>query len=270
MWRGGTGQTEAGTVEGFVYAPDKITPIIGATVTAEGTGRTTTTDVKGAYKLTGVPVGTRKIIAVKGSYRAETTVTVTKGETIKAGQLALAPIGKIGVVKGVYDDVGQVLTALGITYEVIEEPEITFASQTALAEYAVIFFACGFEFSLFDPFLEGYEDDEIGETYKVIRANLQNFVKQGGSIYASDWASVAVDVLYPDNEKLSFWANTEENRPSLHRLQTPKSNPCLVKTLLILTLTYQAGSSSTVSPPGSRLICGVLLRHTTGGRQIFL
>jgi len=201
---GGTGQTEAGTVEGFVYAPDKITPIIGATVTAEGTGRTTTTDVKGAYKLTGVPVGTRKIIAVKGSYRAETTVTVTKGETIKAGQLALAPIGKIGVVKGVYDDVGQVLTALGITYEVIEEPEITFASQTALAEYAVIFFACGFEFSLFDPFLEGYEDDEIGETYKVIRANLQNFVKQGGSIYASDWASVAVDVLYPDNEKIKF------------------------------------------------------------------
>ena len=62
----------------------------------------------------------------------KTTVTVTKGETIKAGQLALAPIGKIGVVKGVCDDVGQVLTALVITYEVIEEPEITFAKVKRL------------------------------------------------------------------------------------------------------------------------------------------
>lgn len=198
---GGGGPKETGTVQGYVYAPDKVTPIIGATVTAEGTGRTTTTDKQGAYALTGVPVGKRKIIAVKGSYRAETTVTVTKGQTTTVKQLTLDPIGKIGVVEGSYDDVGAVLESLGISYEVIEEPATTFASQTALAEYAVIFFACG-DMSLFSPY--DYEDDEIGETYKAIKANLRNFVKQGGSIYASDWASVAVDVLYPDNEKIEF------------------------------------------------------------------
>lgn len=195
---GGTDQTdqETGTVQGFVYAPDESTPIIGASVTAEGAARTTTTDTQGAYTLTGVPVGTRKIIAVKGSYRAETTVTVVKDQIATAGQLALAPIGEIGVVEGVFDDIGVILTSLGITYEVITDPETTFADQTALSEFAVIFFACG----LNDSFL----DDEVN------LANLRYFVSQGGSIYASDWAYSVVEEMYPDKVQFLGYEGIEQ------------------------------------------------------------
>lgn len=199
---GGPVDQETGTVQGLVNAPDKVTPIIGAIVTAEGTGRTTTTDAQGAYTLTNVPVGTRKIIAVKGSFRAETTVTVTKDQTTTVEQLALAPIGKIGVVEGVYDDIGDVLEALGVTYAVIEEPKTTFANQTELSEFAVIFFACGLnEKFLFDV------DFETGEfkLNEVIIGNLKNFVEQGGSIYASDWASSVIEAIYPD--KIQFLDN---------------------------------------------------------------
>ena len=37
---------------------------------------------------------------------------------------------------------------------------------------------------------------------EAIVANLKNFVNQGGSIYASDWASEVVEVMYPD--KIQF------------------------------------------------------------------
>lgn len=186
---GGEADPEAGTVQGYVFAPDQVTPIIGATVTAEGTGRTTATNAQGAYTLTKVPVGTRKIIAVKGSFRAETTVTVTKGQTTTAESLALDPIGQIGVVEGSYDDIGEVLTSLGVTYDVIEEPETTFADPMVLSDYAVIFFACG----LNEWFL--YDEERV--------ANLQNFVAQGGSIYASDWAGSVIEEMYP--KKIKFF-----------------------------------------------------------------
>ena len=185
---GGGADPEAGTVQGYVFAPDQVTPIIGATVTAEGTGKTTTTNTQRAYTLTNVPVGTRKIIAVKGSFRAETTVTVTKGQTTTVEKLALAPIGKIGVVEGGFDDIGFVLDSLGVTYEVIEDPETTFADQTALSEYAIIFFACGLDPSFL------YETTGVN--------NLKTFVEQGGSIYASDWASSVIEEMYPN--KIQF------------------------------------------------------------------
>jgi hypothetical protein len=185
---GGTNRTETGTVSGLVYAPDEITPIVGASVTVRGTTLSITTNTQGAYTLTGVPVGLQKIIAAKGSYRAETSVTVTKGQTVNAEHLVLAPIGKIGVVKGLYDDIGEVLSSLGITYELITDPNATFSDQATLSQYAVIFFECG----LNDWFLM----EEVNVT------NLQDFVVQGGSIYTSDWASCVIDAMYPD--KIEF------------------------------------------------------------------
>ncbi len=187
---GGTGQTETGIIQGFVYAPDETTPIIGATVTVEGTGQTATTFSQGAYTLTNVPAGTQKIIAVKGHYRAETTVTVTKGQTTTA-TLAVAPTGKIGVVKGEHDDIGAVLTSLKIPYEEISEPGTTFADQDKLGELKVILFASGegqtYSFLYSAP----------GVFNETIINNLRNFVAQGGSIYASDWAMSLIEALYP-------------------------------------------------------------------------
>lgn len=186
---GGGTTTGGGTVTGSVYAPDNITPIVGATVSVQGTARSTTTNAEGKYTLTGVPTGSQTIIAIKGSYRAEISVTVTEGETVTAQQISLVPIGKIGVVEGSYDDISAILTTLGVTYEVIGDPSVTFNNSSVLSEYAVIFFECGL---LDDNFL--YVETCI--------TNLKNFVEQGGSIYASDWAYAVVEAMYPD--KIDF------------------------------------------------------------------
>lgn len=185
---GGGTTTGGGTVTGSVYAPDNITPIVGASVTVRGTARSTTTNAEGKYTLTSVPAGSQTIIAIKGSYRAEISVTVTEGETVTANQISLAPIGKIGVVEGIYDDIRDVLTSLGVTYELIGDPDATFGNPSVLSEFAVIFFECGLD----DSFL----NNETNIT------NLTNFVDQGGSIYASDWANTVVEAMYPD--KIDF------------------------------------------------------------------
>lgn len=188
---GGTGQTKTGVILGFVYAPNETTPIIGATVTVEGTGQTATTVSQGAYTLINVPAGPQKIIAVKGNYRAETTVTVTKDQTTTAEKLVLAPTGTIGVVKGEHDDIGAVLTSLEIPYEEISEPGTTFADQDKLGELKVILFASG------EDQTYSFLYSEPGVFNETIINNLRNFVAQGGSIYASDWAMSVIEALYP-------------------------------------------------------------------------
>jgi hypothetical protein len=181
-----TSPTGGGTIKGLVYAPDNITPIVGASVTVQGNGKSATTDVKGAYTLAGVPAGNQKIIALKGSYRAEISVTVTEGQTVTAGGLSLAPTGKIGVVEGSYDNFRDILTSLKIKYEIVSDS--VFSNPAALSQFSVIFFECGLDESF------------IGVPANI--TNLQNFVKQGGSIYASDWASSVIEAMYPD--KISF------------------------------------------------------------------
>lgn len=185
----GGGDGTVGTVEGYVKAPNGTDAIVGAKVTVQGTSLTATSDATGGYRIQGVPSGNQIIIAVKGAFRSQVTVSVTGGGTTGAPDASLTPLGKIGVVPGTYDNIGAVLDGLGIQYVDLQGVHINdvFTTPTKLAEYSVIFFACGGDDYL-DP-----------ESDAAIITNIRNYVDNGGRLYMSDWAIEMVEQLFPQH-----------------------------------------------------------------------
>lgn len=177
----------SGSVEGYVFAPNGTDPVFGARVTVEGTRATGKSDESGHYIIQGVPLGERTVVAVKGAFRTEVAVTVAENTTAAAPNATLAALGKIGVVPGSYDEIGTILDQLGIAYVDLVgiHASDVFTTPSKLAEYAVIFFACGGD--------SGLDVDYDG----AIITNMRNYIDDGGRIYASDWASNLVETLFP-------------------------------------------------------------------------
>lgn len=179
----GCGKTGTATVTGYIMAPNGVDPVVGATVSVKGKGISTTTNGAGKYTLTNVPVGKQTIQAVKGNFKVEFTVKVTNSSTPIEAPVAKMNTKKIGVVEGIYDDIGAVLTNLGLDYTTIgsfydlDDPDVT-------DDYSVIFLACGGSYEVYSG--------------SAIYNNLRAFVSKGGGIYASDWSAQTIATLFPE------------------------------------------------------------------------
>jgi len=189
---GGTTQT---TVTGRICDPSGTGWVVGAHVWSaadeDGDGEAdwyveTWTDADGYFALEGVRAGTRTIYVDKGSFSTEFEVTVTGGTYELPEDECLSGDLPVAVVTGDYDDIGHILRDLGIDYDayssgtylnLLRDPE-------AMAEYDIIFFNCGMSFSWLS-----YEAE--------VADNLQAFVADGGSVYASDWAHAIVEASWP-------------------------------------------------------------------------
>jgi TonB-linked SusC/RagA family outer membrane protein len=78
-------QETTGTITGRVLEVGTRQPLTAAQVSVAGTQRGTVTDRSGAFRITGVPVGTREVRAELIGYTSvTTTVTVVAGETVSA------------------------------------------------------------------------------------------------------------------------------------------------------------------------------------------
>ena len=193
----------SGTVVGRVCAPDGTTWLGGATVyvdRADGTRAQTTTDADGHYTLTGVPAGNETVNISKGSFNSSTPVTVTADQTttIPDDQCALtSPAVKIAVVTGDYDHVQDVLSDLGVDPANVDTYEgANFSSAwvsgllddyATLSQYDIVFLNCG----LWDARIVVFPDQTAID-------NIKQFVQDGGSVYASDWAYSVVETAWPD------------------------------------------------------------------------
>jgi hypothetical protein len=108
------------------------------------------------------------------------------------------------VVAGDYDDFGRVLDDMGfVNYRTVngaDQTELTdfLSSAEELAKYDLIFFNGGI---VEDGVIYDLEDTANPVPATVI-ANLQAFVSDGGSIYASDWSYDIVERAWPD--KIDF------------------------------------------------------------------
>jgi hypothetical protein len=197
----------SGTVDGRVCAPDGETWLADATVYVErpdGSRSQATTDADGHYTLTGVPAGAQVVNIEKGSFHSTVDVTVTADQTttVPDDQCAiLSPTVKVAVVTGQYDHVEQVLSDLGIqnanvdTYDGTSfgSPWITglLDDFATLSTYDIVFLNCG----LNDSRIVSFPDQTAIN-------NLKQFVQNGGSVYASDWAYTVVETAWPD--KIDF------------------------------------------------------------------
>lgn len=81
------------------------------------------------------------------------------------------------------------------TYRTIED---LLTDLDLMNDYGVIFLNCGLD--------ETYMDDSNATTKETIIANIQNYIAEGGLIYASDWAYSYLEESFPD--LIDFYADT--------------------------------------------------------------
>lgn len=181
----------------------------------------TSTDAAGNYTLTGVPDGTHTVHVTRGSFETSFTATVVTGQiTAIPDPVCLPPTARIAVVTGIYDKVEQVLGGLGYgvrarydsvtptivdaskTIDIIRGADSSFWLEEFLADalwlddYDIVFLNCGVN----DGAISSGASYVAGAT-----ENLRKFVENGGSVYASDWASELARLAFAG--RINFYGN---------------------------------------------------------------
>ena len=190
------GLTGAGSISGRICDPSGEGWIVGALVRVsvdynndgiEDILIQDYTDSEGRYTLEGVTVGQHHISVYKGSYSTAFEVDFPGGHYEMQEETCLDPGSvKVAVVLGAFDNVGELLNDLDIPFDSYGENNYLnfLMSPDLLAEYDIIFFNCGMP------------TDWIASR-GTVSSNLQDYVADGGSMYASDWAHGIVEAAFP-------------------------------------------------------------------------
>jgi hypothetical protein len=199
--------TETGSVRGRVCAPDGETWLSGAEISvilADGTVIDTTTDGNGRWRLNGLPQGPVVIDIRSGSFDTTITVEVVADTVVTLPEEDCELVDediRIAVVAGEWDRVRDVLVNVGVDEGVISDyasswsPSLLNDYET-LASYDIVFINCGAE-----------EFDYVGTSIQ--RDNLRQYVRNGGSLYASDLAYDVVEMIFPS--AIEFWGDDSVN-----------------------------------------------------------
>lgn len=182
-----------GAVTGTVTAADGTTPIGDALVEVEGTSAwggspstssapiSTRSAANGTYTLQNVPAGPQVIVATRGAFQARVNVTVVANQSVAAPKAPLVSTGKLAYVRGVFDAIQNIVSTGGNAIEEISVADL--ANSAVTSKYRMIFLNCGL--------------DETAADNAATIANLRAFMQSGGTIYASDYASIYVKGLFP-------------------------------------------------------------------------
>ncbi|MEW5849785.1 MAG: carboxypeptidase-like regulatory domain-containing protein [Myxococcota bacterium] len=170
------------------------------------------TDADGNYEMFLQPAGKWRIQVVKGNFISRTDIDCLANETTaipEGTQCVSASECRFLVAQGIFDRVEQVLGRVGVDAEDVElingNPANfnedwafnAFGDYNRFAGVCGVFFNCGInESAFFGP----------GKNPVVIQ-NLQRFVQEGGTLYASDQSYDVVEALFP--EKVDWFRNDD-------------------------------------------------------------
>jgi hypothetical protein len=169
---------DTGTITGKLLVKNGSKPVGGALVFVFDDNNKiyhTYTQANGDFSLQ-APVGQRKLQMQTGggtNFRTSLQVTVVKDQTltIDSSLSRLDQVANMAYVAGSYDEIQDIVTGLGYTITQITNADL--ADYNVVSQYDIIFLNCGAK--------QGYVNAAMD-------TNLANFVTNGGSLYASDWA----------------------------------------------------------------------------------
>ncbi len=181
----------------------------------------------GAFAIANVPAGNLDLVIDHPSRTETIPVRIVPGEILTvdedAGGAPLCdnpPPPRVAVITGSWDEVDVLLDSLAIPYDLYDgdsydsEANALLSSLAAMSEYDVIFVNCG---SMYRDFLatEGsddyyyYSDTVTFDFNAVTYQNLRQYVQNGGSVYASDWAWPIIEGLKAD--AIDFYGDEGQN-----------------------------------------------------------
>ena len=147
----------------------------------------TTTDADGYFTLEGLPPGSYIIMVEKGSFSTSFPVDFPGGVfELPEDECLLPDSVNIAVVMGEYDHIEGILNQLDLEYDLYNETDYLalVLDSNQLNEYDIVFFNCGMPFTWMNQLIP-------------FTNNLSDFVENGGSVYASDWAHAVVEATWP-------------------------------------------------------------------------
>ena len=182
-----------GTITGKLLVKNGSKPVGGALVFVLDDNNKlyhTYTQANGDFSLK-APIGQRTLQMQTGggaNFRTSLEVNVIENQTITIDQSmsTLDQVANMAYVVGSYDEIQDIVTGLGYTITQITNEDL--ANYSVISQYDIIFLNCG-----------GRQN--ISSISATIDANLADFVTNGGSLYASDWAVAYLtggDVNSPD------------------------------------------------------------------------
>ena len=137
------------------------------------------TNATGDFELL-APIGNRKLHIQTGdgsNFRTKVDIVVQENQTqqLEESLLRLEQTARIAYVEGNYDSIENIITNLGYDAESISFNQLS--NYAIISQYDIIFLNCG----------SITKNDDISQ-HPNVTSNLAQFVTNGGSLYASDWA----------------------------------------------------------------------------------
>lgn len=195
-----------GAMSGRICAPDGQTWLTGATVSVKlpnGKTLSTTTDIDGYFYLPCIPAGSHAFEIRKGSFTGNFQATITSNTTnvLQNPQCVDPSRTKIAVVWGEYDSIQNILDRLKLSYTFYQGNTYQLLSSlNEMKKYNIIFFNCGMDESLLNS---------------TVANNLRQYVKGGGSVYASDFSYDLIEVAWP---QAVDWLGDDNQRDAAQQL----------------------------------------------------
>lgn len=165
-----------GKVEGVIYSGNGTVklPAVKVFVDVDGEVFLTQTDKNGKFSLS-APEGDHLLYMHSGDGKLffnTAEISIKKGGTTTLSNSAtfLNQQGAIAYIPGAYDNIQSIISALGYTADELAVPDLLDANT--LAQYSAIFLNCGMD----------------GQLESQMYQNLEDYLSNGGSLYASDFA----------------------------------------------------------------------------------
>jgi hypothetical protein len=222
-----------GNISGFVYSPNGNIPLSGVKVYVDDQNNLINfTDDLGSFSINFIPSGKRILIFEQGSFKNEVQLTIQSdtnlilsgNDSIRLGYGTGSSIVRMAVVRGSFDSIENILDDLGFKelsspsvnetgYVLFKSPNQIINNLSLLNKFSILFMNCGTDYyGNYSDYSYNYSDYSYNYSdysynysdysynysdYDYNYTNIQNFIKNGGSFYASDWEYYFIEKSFP-------------------------------------------------------------------------